>query len=553
MSRPLPASRGGLAASRGEWWAPVLLGAIVLTAALIRLRVLDVPLDRDEGEYAYIASLLLDGVPPYAGAYNMKMPGIYGAYAIILTVFGKSPAGIHLGVLVANGLSTVLVFFLARRLGGAVAAVSAAATFAAASMSPALLGIAGYAEHFVVLGVLAGTLRLLTALETPRWLPFVESGALFGLAFTLKQSGGVFLAFALAYVLVLPRPAIVGGRRPVGIAAWLTAGALLPPIAIVALLVLAGSFDDFTFWTLTYAWRYVSAIPLGHGVSNLAERLTEITPPLALVALSATIGLGLVLVERSLRSARTFLVLFLLASCGAVSVGLYFRYQYFLLATPAIALLSGLAPAWAWRRIAPRALALAAVIVLVVAPPVHAMYAERAQLFQKSPLEISRMVYAQNPFTESMEIGRYVRQHTAPGARIAVIGSEPQIYFYADRRAATGYIYTYPLMERHPYALTMQGEMIAEIEAGRPEMLVFVNMSASWLRHAGSSPAIFQWFEQYRRAFDQVGVIEIAAPAPSRYFWDRDAAGRVPGGAEWITVFRRKSAVSTEPERRTGG
>ena len=45
------------------WWAAVLLGVIVAIAGVIRLRLLDVPLDRDEGEYAYIAQLLLDGVP----------------------------------------------------------------------------------------------------------------------------------------------------------------------------------------------------------------------------------------------------------------------------------------------------------------------------------------------------------------------------------------------------------------------------------------------------------------------------------------------------------
>ena len=491
------------AALPGGWWASAVLGTIILIAAVIRLRLLDVPLDRDEGEYAYIGGLLLDGVPPYAGAYNMKMPGIYAVYAIILTVFGKSAAGIHLGVLAANGLSTALVFVLGRRLAGSAAAVAAAATFAAVSMSPVLLGIAGYAEHFVVLAVLAGTLRLLTAADMPRVLPFVESGALFGLAFALKQSGGLFLAFAVTYLALQPRPATPRAFHRVGMIAWLVVGALVAPIAIAVMLVLAGSFDGFAFWTFTYAWRYVSAVPLGHGLTNLVQRVGEITPAVAFVVAAATVGFVLVIVDRSLRSARAFLLLFLLASCGAVAVGLYFRYQYFLLLTPAIALLSGLTPAWAWRRLRPRApsLAAAAAIALTVLPPAHAMYAERARLFEASPLALSRMVYAQNPFTESVEIGRYVRQHTTPGARIAVIGSEPQIYFYAERRAATGYIYTYPLMEGHPYALTMQGEMIAEIEAERPEILVFVNMSASWLRHSDSLPAIFQWFEQYRRGF----------------------------------------------------
>ena len=65
----------------GIWLAVAL---VILGAAGIRLRLLDVPLDRDEGEYAYFGQLLLEGIPPYAAAYNLKAPGIYGAYALIL-------------------------------------------------------------------------------------------------------------------------------------------------------------------------------------------------------------------------------------------------------------------------------------------------------------------------------------------------------------------------------------------------------------------------------------------------------------------------------------
>jgi len=44
------------------------------------------------------------------------------------------------------------------------------------------------------------------------------------------------------------------------------------------------------------------------------------------------------------------------------------------------------------------------------------------------------------------------------------IGSEPEIYFYAQRHSATGYIYTYALMEEHKYAHAMPEEMEREIE-----------------------------------------------------------------------------------------
>jgi len=42
----------------------ILTALIMVGAAALRLPLLDVPLDRDEGEYAYVARLLLDGIPP---------------------------------------------------------------------------------------------------------------------------------------------------------------------------------------------------------------------------------------------------------------------------------------------------------------------------------------------------------------------------------------------------------------------------------------------------------------------------------------------------------
>ena len=69
---------------------------------------------------------------------------------------------------------------------------------------------------------------------------------------------------------------------------------------------------------------------------------------------------------------------------------------------------------------------------------------------------------------------------------MAVIGSEPEIYFYARRRAATGYIYMYPLMEPHPFARRMQEDMIAELEREAPRFMVLVNVDTSWC--AASSP-----------------------------------------------------------------
>ena len=59
----------------------ILLGLILAVIAIIRIRLLNIPLERDEGEYAYFGQLMLDGIPPFKAAYTMKFPGTHFMYA----------------------------------------------------------------------------------------------------------------------------------------------------------------------------------------------------------------------------------------------------------------------------------------------------------------------------------------------------------------------------------------------------------------------------------------------------------------------------------------
>src|ERR1700680_276429 len=119
-NRPLPADRHGDESKRhadrvSAYLCYALLTLVIALFAAIRYRLREMPLERDEGEYAYAGQLILQGVPPYQLAYNMKLPGTYGAYALIMAVFGQTHSGIHVGVLVMNAITTLLMFLLARR------------------------------------------------------------------------------------------------------------------------------------------------------------------------------------------------------------------------------------------------------------------------------------------------------------------------------------------------------------------------------------------------------------------------------------------------------
>ena len=149
---------------------------------------------------------------------------------------------------------------------------------------------------------------------------------------------------------------------------------------------------------------------------------------------------------------------------------------------------------------------------------------DRAVLFSLPPREACRAVYGPNPFPESLDIARYIEQNTRKDQRIAVIGSEPQIYFYAHRHASTGQIYTYPLMEPQPFARKMQEDMIREIEQNPPECLVFISIPASWRSKPDSSHLLLDWVPGYvNRNMQLAGLIQFTSDQTTETVWGPDA------------------------------
>src|SRR5579872_3134598 len=122
--------------------AYALLALVLILNCALRFHLRNIPLERDEGEYAYAGQLLLQGIPPYELAYNMKFPGTYLAYAAIMSVFGQTPAGIHLGVLLMTTATALMLFWLGKKMLDETAGAVAAGSYAILAASPSMLGLA---------------------------------------------------------------------------------------------------------------------------------------------------------------------------------------------------------------------------------------------------------------------------------------------------------------------------------------------------------------------------------------------------------------------------
>jgi Dolichyl-phosphate-mannose-protein mannosyltransferase len=526
-------------ASRAGWW--VLLAATLALVVIVRIRLLGLPLERDEGEYAYAGQLMLQGIPPYKLAYSMKFPGTAAAYALLMSIFGQSIAGVHLGLLIVNLATIGLLFFLGRRLLNEIGGIVAATSYAVLSVTPYILGVAAHATHFVVLPVLAGMLLLLRPPDRRSKKIIFTSGAVFGLGLLMKQPGLLFVVFGAAYLLGSDWRAHLNFGQILLRNITFFCGAAVPLAATCLVLWWAGVFQEFWFWTIVYAQQYGTRVPVSYGIRVFLDCMPSVIEAAWPIWILAGLGLVSCALDKNHRSAAGFLVGLLLFSLLAVCPGFYFRPHYFILLLPAISLMAGVALTTTANFLNAHSRMLRFIPILLFGAGLGwPVWTEKDFFFQRSLVEACRMLNGANPFPESIKIAEFLRAQTTEKDTVAVLGSEPQIYFYSQRHSATGYIYTYGLMEPQPYAHKMQQEMIQEIEAARPMYLVLVMQNKSWLAGPDSDLSIFRWAGKYCDAnYDEVGLINIDESGTDYYF---PVPPKLPKPtSDHILIYRRKT------------
>ena len=361
-------------------------------------------------------------------------------------------------------------------------------------------------------------------------------------------------------------------------------------------------WEQFKFWAIDYAVQYVQRIGWQLGIEFAILGTDSAIGANSLLWLFALIGFVTVLREISIESRRIddksreifqgrsypnwFVCGYFVFSVLCVIPGLLFRSHYYVVALPPLSILGGLgcqslarlilAMSRKMRRNPSRVLAdipkigqldpklamdvsganagevkpstrpveqcntcFVSVVLLALAV-IPTVLLQSDEFFLLSPTMTCRKFYSINPFPESPKIAAYLREHTEPTDTIAVLGSEPQLYFLSERRSSTGYIYMYPLMESQPFARQMQEDMIHEIERASPAYVVDVVLPLSWLWMNNGENKVFDWKKEYlERFYTCVGIVDIFPNKDSVFRWDRDAQGSTPNSKYTILVFKR--------------
>ena len=498
---------GGISVDTACWLG---LGCLLLAVLVLRLRLLDIPLERDEGDYAYFAMLMTQGVSPVDEIVRIRFPLTSALYAIIITAFGHSAAGVHAGLLVVNLASLSLLFLIGRKMLGPVAGLMAAAFLGILDLSPTVHGLSANREHFLIAFALAGFLVLERAIESRRGSTFLFAGVLMGLAFLVKQHGAAFILFGGLYLVsrhIRWSARSLEWRKLLREGLAYSLGVFLCYGLVCLLYAAYGEFDRFWYRTVVSTSSYASTLTWEQSLPVLMPKLASLFDTSRLIFCLSIFGCAACHWSHSVRQHAGWLRGFALFSALAVAPGFYFRSHYWILLMPAAALAAAAAVVTIHEslrtRVPPRSLtaALAGLVILALALPIAA---QREYLLDSTPAQANRLVYPGNPFVEAVAAAEHLKERTHENDRILVLGSEPEILFYAARRSVTRHVYMYDLMQPTPTGERIQGEVIAAAEQHEPKYVVFVRagnnpyQDLSWKMQPDSSRKIVDWWNRYQ-------------------------------------------------------
>jgi hypothetical protein len=460
------------------------LGAALL---VVRLPSLVQPMGADQGIYAYVGERILQGDLPYRDAWDQKPPGIHYVYAGLRAISHRDVV-VDAADLAAAAIVALLLWIVGGRLAGPLAGGISAVIFLFLS-DPAFARLGGVrvraqCETFIAVASAAAVGLALGGKGRSRAATAglaLAAGVMIGAAFALKYNAGLY------GIVVLIALAVSGGLSFLNVAAVI-AGALVIPLVLLAQFWGGAALADAYQATILYNLRY-SGETYG---SRWGIPLYLLKFPIQHARVDALWFLGgagcLVLLIAGVRRRALWMpVAWVAVACLSIAInGSRGLPQYFVQAAPALALAAGTGAVMALR---PLPVAARWLVVGLLAFCVW-----RINDFSKFASNIGhdvgfvagrmdRRTYlaryggsGEEKYSalDNIDLGAFLGSHTRPDQTVYVFGFSPGAYVYANRRSASRFFWSRPVIYDFnagdpAYGV---GGMLADLRRARPAYVI---------------------------------------------------------------------------------
>lgn len=473
---------------------------ISLVLLIVRWNSFTTPFERDEGEYAYSAWIMRQGIMPYENSFLQKPPMIIYTYMFSQLLFGHNLWGPRLFAFVFIIFSSLLIYQISLIQFNKSAALISSALFLFLVSSPFNASLAANTEVFMLLPMLAV------------FFVFVKKGT------GLKITDIIMISFS-AVTAILYKPICVYlliflftswainiyKRHGISRLIYFVTVSVLSSVATlfvwISPFLITGSVGGLWEQAVVFNSMYVKY--WGWGFGNFIHNLSFIWPsfwPIYFLVIAffvftnkhKHIYLGLILTsifavyQTSIRHYYLILMPFLSITASYALV----KISNLMIVRKTLKSFSLLTPTL--------------FVVFIFIWPVKNQFA-------LTPEQLSIYIYGTvNPFTESKIISDEVVKITGKNDCIYVAGSEPQIYFYAQRVSCTKFNISYPINLDTPSRDLYQKQIKAELETNPPKVIVVSNREESGFWDEKAPQYFIDYFKNLLNDYRLVGG----------YIWD---------------------------------
>lgn len=525
-----------------------LLLLMVTIVHSIRSNFLSIPFERDEGIYSYFGKLVLEGKTPYKDFYEVKFPGLFYFFAVIVGIFGDTIEGMHTGFMWVNILSMIFLYFAARNLFSPVAGLITAITFAFVSLTPNLSGFTVQSEQGVSFFISLGLLFYSLAKINGKLLYFLLMGFSMGCAFMVKTTG-VFLALWGGLVIItdfwFSKPRVwkqfwkelvaysIGGFSIIGL--------------MFGIIIMKGSFNEMMYWTVEHARQYANSMPYEEGVKYFKYTRDAILQNYKFFWYHSVLAVILCLLRPINIKYKILGVSLLAFSFFTIVPGYFFYGHYWIQTVPGLALVAGftfysvmaiLQNTFKLKQPAIKWIYLGAFVLLTF----NHVSGLKAYYYHPNYERILRAVYGNNPFPESWEIAKYINAHSKPEDNIVLLGSEPQIYFYTKKKSPSRHAYFTSIVNNVKDHKLWQQEFARDTEKAKPKFLIFFNHPLSLLVQPNVDKWIFEWANKFiTENYKLVGLVDMVDGQQSVYKYNEEINTYKPLSQNQIFIYERNN------------
>lgn len=527
------------------------LGAILLFTALIRSNFLNIPFERDEGSYAYCGKIILNGAVPFKDIGSQRLPGVFYCYALIVALFGYTLKSLHIAFIIINLISAVLTYFIARKLFNNVTAIGAAIFWALLSMNMAISGFTVQSEHLVAFFALGGIYSLLKYFDKHSNLWIIISGLCFCFAFEVKQTSfflGLFAGMILVGRQFFEKPRNI---KQIIISTFLFILAIVVPVVIDLFIVYQrGGWEDFNYWFFDIRKEYSSVISFDQGLEYLSMNFKGMYENYKFIWILSFLGSISILFTNVKWWLKFFVIGFYGFGFLTVMPGNHYYGHYFLQWVPTVCI-SAAAFIYSVHELLVNKFnikqssqyILLGILIIFSFSHVSGL---KKYYFNKNNTQLLRQVYGLNPFPESKVIADKLNTMMKPEDKLAVFGTEIQMYFYTkkispSRFAGSGALLEFPVKKSEEW----QNEFISDVEKADPKYLVFYSHPISWMANPNVKNLIFPWFDKFSaEKYNLIGFADMYDNT-TNYVWgaDMDLVNSPPKSQYKIFVFERKQKL----------